>query len=192
MPSDRARSVSRLAIDQDRALHLSLERGLLLEGHTDPPRLDPFAVAVHRFVAEISSVERVICLQGQQIVAGGRVGWRGTGGPMLPCRLDRSDDVLDQSFVQEMVERTGSGFASCNAVAPSDRGTQRCRVRKGAGRERRRRRCTRRTRKDAASARCRGPRFRPSLDHSFRSVATRRSCRERIDPSTSNRVGPAG
>ena len=129
------------AVDPDRALHLPPERGLLLEGHADPPRLDPFAVAVHRLIAEIPPVERVIGLQGQQIVAGGP--WVGAAqvDRCFLAALDRSDDVLDQSFVQEVVERTRFG------VRVVQRGcsfrivdTQRCRVRTGAGRERRRRR----------------------------------------------------
>ena len=56
-----------LAVDPDHALHLAPEARLLLERHAHAAFLDPFAVAVHRFVPEVPPVERVVRLQRDEL-----------------------------------------------------------------------------------------------------------------------------
>ena len=145
-------------VDPDHALDLSTEGGLLLQGDSNTPFLDPFAIAVHGLVAEITTVERMVELEGQEILArGSRVATAQVHGCFLAA-LDRSDDALDEPFVEEVLQLFGDGQRSApypvvahGGARPGGSG----RAAEGAAR--------RRVRKDAACGRSRGPRSQPWL-----------------------------
>ncbi|MFN8233005.1 MAG: hypothetical protein U0V56_05905 [Actinomycetota bacterium] len=100
-----------LTVDPDRGGHLAAEpRALFSTAGADPPRLDELAVAVQALVAEGPPVWRVVDLQRRQALVGrAGVGAAQVHGGLLAA-LDRSDDRVDEPFVEEC-----SNASSCNA-----------------------------------------------------------------------------
>src|SRR4030095_14085665 len=93
-----------LAAHPQSALDLAPEPRLLLQRGADPALLDPLAVAVDRLVAEVPPVERVVELELDEILAGGRTVPSAQVHRGLLAGLDDADDVGDQSLGQEVVE----------------------------------------------------------------------------------------
>ena len=93
-----------LTVHPDAALDLAAEPRLLLEGDADAPLLDPLAVAVHPLVSEVAPIERVVRLQGEQALAGGRWIPAAEVDGCLLAALDRSDDRGDEPLVEEVLE----------------------------------------------------------------------------------------
>ena len=117
-----------LTAHPERALELAPVAGLLLEGDAHAPLLDELAVSVQRLVAEVSTVQRVIELQGDQLFAGRpRVRPEQVDTRFLAV-LERFEMGFDESFVEEVLERFVSqrvllliGVRTCGNRDPEER-----------------------------------------------------------------------
>src|SRR5436190_14598040 len=109
----------------ERALELAPVAGLLLEGDAHASLLDELAVSVQRLVAEVSTIQRVIELQGDELLARRpRVRAEQMDARFLAV-LERFEMGFDESFVEEMLERFVSqrvllliGMRTCGTAIP--------------------------------------------------------------------------
>src|SRR5436309_2136429 len=86
------------------ALDLSAEPRLLVQGDPDPALLDELAVAVEGLVAKVATVQGVVALQRDQVLAG--------GARVRPAEVDAGllavfegfQDLFDEPFIEEVLE----------------------------------------------------------------------------------------